>query len=98
MSAQDALDLINLVSGKSVPPAKAAKYARMLVDKHGRGQNPWSPVDNPDEYNAWPTNDEMGALFIKRVRQILLADIKVQRATEYDQGKAAALKEVDDDL
>jgi len=100
MSAQNALALVDLIAGKQVPQARAAKYIRLFVDRHGRGQNPYDPSDpdQVDDYNAWPTNDEMGALFIKHVRSLLVTDIKARRAYEYEQEKGNILSEVESDL
>jgi len=83
MSVENAKLVMDTLAGKTLTIPQAARIATLYLKAFPAVQNPWDPEDNPDEYAAWPTNDEFGQMFLDRVRNEIRKAVVVAARDEY---------------
>ena len=77
------------LSLKTLTNATMLSIATRYANRNGYA-NPWNVDDNPVEYAAWPTNDELATYFLVRVRNQIRADIGSAAGVEHDGTTQAA--------
>ncbi len=74
--AKATLDLLSQYgpNPKTLTPAQMLSIANRYNEANGFS-NPWSEVDNPVEYAAWPTNIERATFLLQRLGGEIRSDI-----------------------
>lgn len=66
---EDAITVLQILSGKTLTNTQMLSIVNKYNASFGnRFSNPWNEDDNPDEYAAWPTNEEKATFLLQNMR------------------------------
>ena len=100
MSAENAKTVMQLLSGKVLEPEQMKKIAEYYLADFKPVQNPYDK-DDPDQlaaYNAWPTPNELGQMFLDRVRAEIRKHVRSSARIEAQAAVESKSQEVEDEL
>lgn len=69
-AVQDAITVCNILAGKNLTPTQLVSIVDKFNESYGGlYRNPYDPESEPDEYNAWPSNEDKATFFLQKMRE-----------------------------